>query len=62
MEPLHCAACGDVIGAYEPTLVVLPDGSERAGSPLTLHSELKHPQSVARHERCHRSGIDGDAK
>jgi hypothetical protein len=62
MEPLRCAACGDVIGAYEPMLAILPDGSECAGSPLTLHAELEPAQSVALHERCHRSDNDGDAK
>lgn len=62
VERLCCASCGDVIGAYEPMLAILPDGSERKGSRLTLRSELEHPNSVALHERCHRSAIHGNAQ
>ncbi len=62
MEQLRCAACGEVIGVYEPMLAILPDGSERAGSRLTLDSELEHRTSVAVHERCHRSGSSGSVQ
>ncbi len=62
VERLCCAFCGDVIGVYEPMLAILPDGSAHAGSRLTLCSELEHPNSVALHERCHRSAIHGNAQ
>ncbi len=62
MEHLRCASCGNVIGVYEPMLVMLPDGSEHVGTRLTLDSELEHPQSVALHEHCHRSGGAGSAR
>ena len=62
MEKLRCGACGDVIGVYEPMLAILADGSEHAGSRLTLDSELEHPQSVALHEHRHRYGGNGDAQ
>lgn len=67
MEHLRCAACREVIGVYEPMLAILPDGSEHAGSRLTLSSELAHPNSVALHEcchreRCHRPGSNGNVQ
>lgn len=59
MKGLRCASCGETIGVYERTLVILPDGSERAGSRLTLDSELEDLQRVAlHHERCRRSSTD----
>jgi hypothetical protein len=47
-----CDRCQDVIGVYEPVVVILPDGSERSGSWLTLGSALADPESRALHERC----------
>jgi len=55
MDRLRCARCQDIIGVYEPIMVILRDGSKRAGSPLTLNSELQDTQSVAVHEQCHRA-------
>jgi hypothetical protein len=52
VKTLRCAHCGEVIGVYEPTRVVLGDGTELNGSRLTLRSELETPGSVAVHERC----------
>lgn len=52
MEGLRCSACGDLIGVYEPMCAILPDGSERPGSRLSLAAELKQPSTVALHERC----------
>lgn len=58
MERLRCSACGDLIGVYEPICAILPDGSKRPGSRLSLDVELKQPSTVALHERC--SGSRGD--
>ncbi len=52
MDRLFCAYCREVIGVYEPTRVILEDGSELRDSRLTLRSELDRPGSVAVHERC----------
>ena len=53
MDRLRCPYCGDVIGVYEPARVVLDEGSELAGSLLTLRSELQTSGSVMFHERCY---------
>jgi hypothetical protein len=52
MERLWCPCCGEVIGVYEPARVILGDGTELKGSPLTLRSECQTPGSVVVHERC----------
>lgn len=54
MDRLRRASCGEVIGVYEPMVVLLGDGSEREGSPLSLKAELSDPRSVAIHKECHR--------
>ena len=53
MDRLCCAYCRDVIGVYEPTRVILDDGTELRGSRLTLRSELERPGSIAVHEPCY---------
>ena len=58
MDHPRCAHCQDIIGVYEPMMVVLRDGSERAGSRLTLKSELNEPGNVALHEQCHHAARD----
>jgi len=58
MDRPRCARCQDIIGVYEPMVVILPDGSKRAGSHLTLKSELNEPGSVALHEECHHAVVD----
>jgi hypothetical protein len=55
MNRLRCALCGEIIGVYELIWVRLADGSECAGSLLSLDVEPHAPNSVAIHERCHRS-------
>jgi hypothetical protein len=54
MDRPRCDHCQDVIGVYEPVVVILPDGSERSGSQLTLSSAVADPESRAFHERCRR--------
>ena len=57
MERLCCPYCREAIGVYEPTRVILDDGTELRGSRLTLRSELETPGSIAVHERCY-SALD----
>jgi hypothetical protein len=53
MDSPRCAHCLDVVGVYEPARLVLLDGTERHGSPLTLGDELGTSGSVIVHERCY---------
>lgn len=48
-DRLYCAHCGEVIGVYEPAGVMLRDGTELEGSPLTLGEQLRTLGSVALH-------------
>jgi hypothetical protein len=41
-EKPHCAHCGDVIGAYEPMIVVV-DGEPRKTSATAEHDRDLHP-------------------
>lgn len=50
----RCSQCGDVVGVYEPLILARSDGSESAGSSLTLAAEMQNPQSCLSHERCYR--------
>ncbi len=51
MDPPRCARCGEPIGVYEPIRILRPDGTERVGSWLVLHNELKREHRVF-HEDC----------
>jgi hypothetical protein len=62
MDRLHCPCCREVIGVYEPMWVILRDGSEHAGSCLSLALELREQESVGLHQRCHRSDADWRAQ
>jgi hypothetical protein len=53
MDSPRCAHCRDVVGVYEPVRVVLSDGTERHGSPLTLGDQLGISGSVIVHEHCY---------
>lgn len=53
MDPLRCAYCRDVIGAYEPVRVLLRDGTDRRGSLVTLREMLQAPGSAALHDHCY---------
>ena len=55
---MHCSECHDRVGVYEPIWVLLADGSERRGSPLTLADELGSPGALVLHEGCHRQRAD----
>jgi hypothetical protein len=52
MERVYCANCRDVIGMYEPIIVVLSDGRMRHGSRLTLGPELDEEGSMVVHAQC----------
>jgi hypothetical protein len=52
MDSPRCVRCHDIIGVYEPTVVILPDGGKRTGSPLSLGPELADPWNTVIHERC----------
>jgi hypothetical protein len=56
-DVLRCRRCGDVIGVYEPLLVVL-DGQ------ATLTSRAADPDVAARgthfHRECYPLSLDGD--
>ncbi len=57
MDHPRCARCQDIIGVYEPMMVILRDGNECAGSRLTLESELNEPGSVTLHDHCHHAVV-----
>jgi hypothetical protein len=38
---------------YEPAGLLLPDGTDRHGSPLMLGEQLEAPGSTVLHERCY---------
>ena len=50
------------IGAYEPLVVLLSDGTNRQGSLLTLSAELSTPGHLALHEACHLGGAGAAAR
>lgn len=52
MDRLPCAYCGEIVGVYEPTWLLLPDGSDQHGSALTLGDELEAPGGIVVHEHC----------
>jgi hypothetical protein len=41
-----CAHCEEVIGVYEPVWLVLPDGTSRKGSLITLGCDADTPCGV----------------
>jgi hypothetical protein len=49
----HCAHCGEIVGMYERMRLLVPDGSDLDGSPLTLGEQLDAPGSTVLHERCY---------
>jgi len=58
MARLRCARCNEVIGVYEPMVVISPEGRRSVGGQLTLRSELAEPGSVATHYECDHEGED----
>jgi hypothetical protein len=46
MDRLCCPYCGELIGVYEPALVIDEDGNHLTGSMLTLRSELMTPEAA----------------
>ncbi len=54
MDRLCRPYCGELIGVYEPALVIDEDGNHLRGSMLTLRPELVTPGSSVVHERCYR--------
>jgi hypothetical protein len=45
--------CGEIVGVYEPTRLLLAEGSDRRGSRLTLGDELAAHGAILVHERCY---------
>ena len=53
MTPLvHCAQCGDVVGVYEPAVLLFSDMSEAHGSLLTLRGPFESSLTSVLHGRC----------
>jgi len=57
MEPptdprLRCALCSDVIGVYEPLVVVDHEGGTRRTS-IAAEPRLRHDQGHYYHDTCH---------
>ena len=59
MDPLRCAHCQDIVGVYEPVLLILSNGSNRRGSALTLGDQLDAPGSIVVHEQCYEAFENG---
>ena len=59
MNRVRCVRCNDVIGVYEPMVVILAGGGRYSGSPLTLKAELEEPRNIAIHEQCWDAREDG---
>jgi hypothetical protein len=55
-EKLHCASCGDVIGAYEP-LIVLLDGLARDTSKAA-ETDDGGPLGECYHRACYTQAYD----
>lgn len=53
MSRLLCAHCGDIVGVYEPSRLLLSDGTEHCGSPLTLGELPQTPGAIIVHEHCY---------
>ena len=49
----HCVQCGEIVGVYEPARLLLSDGTEHDGSPLTLGQQFDMPGAIVVHERCY---------
>jgi hypothetical protein len=50
LDRLGCAHSGEIVGVYEPMRLLLADGRDRRGSPLTPGDQLEAPGSTAVHE------------
>jgi hypothetical protein len=57
-EPLRCRACGDVIGVYEP-MIVLTDGQARNTSRAAEKSTAR-PLGECYHHACYREAHGQD--
>ena len=47
-----CAACGDVIGVYEPAWIERPDGTLHRASMLSLDDRIRLTSPRAWHASC----------
>ena len=51
MQGRRCAKCGDVVGAYEPVVVVI-DGEHAGRTSLAALGPVPDDQVVLMHESC----------
>lgn len=56
MDELQCPWCQDLIGMYEPMVVITSAGEVLRGSRLTLEAALGDAGSLAAHAGCHSPG------
>ncbi|MGO9905412.1 MAG: hypothetical protein ACLP4R_18885 [Solirubrobacteraceae bacterium] len=61
MDRLRCEHCGEIV-VYEPMRLLLPDGRDRHGSPLSLGDQLDVPGRTVVHERCYELFNEGRPK
>ena len=62
MDRLRCEHCVEIVGVYEPMRLLLPDGRDRHGSPLSLGDQLDVPGRTVVHERCYEPFNEGRPK
>jgi hypothetical protein len=53
VERPRCVHCGEIVGVYEPARLVLSDGANWSGSPLTFGDALDAHGAIVVHERCY---------
>jgi hypothetical protein len=49
---VHCAQCGDVVGVYEPAVLLFSDMSEAHGSLLTFRGPFDSSLRTVLHGHC----------
>ena len=58
---LRCQHCGEIVGVYEPARLVLSDGTNWRGSPLTFDVAVEAHGAIVVHERCYKA-FDTEAR
>jgi hypothetical protein len=57
-QRLRCARCGDVIGVYEPLVVIAPHGPRQAS--CAAEPELVRAREEVFHRACHAPGMSAE--